>query len=122
MAEWATVNGFVQFQPEEREANDVTVRDITVRPSGTDKPLIRITLWPEWIEALEEAGIELEEGDFVAADGQYEERTGQAKDGGKRTYRNLNSINKLAVTKGLKRKEREVVNKRQTRAKKSDSF
>ena len=102
--QYATVAGFVQFPVDNRELDSgQTVRDITVRPAGVDTPLVRGTLWPEFDD------VDVDEGDLVGLDGEYQERTGQNKEGGKVTYRNLN-IKKIAVTKGAKRAEREVAN------------
>ena len=104
--QYATVIGFVQFPVEERELpSGQSVRDVTIRPFGIDMPLVRITVWPEF------AGTEVQEGDLVAADGKYEERTAQNKEGQNRTYRNLNP-QKLAVLASAPKAEREVVNKR----------
>jgi hypothetical protein len=90
LADYATIVGFVQFPVNERELDTGTVRDITVRPQGVDAPLIRGTLWPEL------ADVEVDEGDFVAFDGEYTERPGQGADGGKTLYRNVN-IRKINV-------------------------
>lgn len=102
--QYATVVGFVQFPVEERELpSGQNVRDVTVRPFGIDMPLVRITVWPEF------AGTDIQEGDFVAVDGKYEERVADNKEGQKRTYRNLNP-QKLAILAAAPRAEREVVN------------
>jgi hypothetical protein len=111
LAEYATVVGFVQFPVTDRQLDSgETVFDVTVRPAGVDAPLVRITIWPELAEALEAEGVQVEEGDFVAFDGQYSERTGQKQDGGKTTYRNVNA-KKVTVSKGITAAPREVVNK-----------
>lgn len=105
MAEYATVIGFVQFPVAERalDSGD-TVRDVTVRPAGVDAPLIRATLWPEF------ADVDVNEGDLVAIDGAYTERTAQGKDGSKQTYRNMNT-KRIAVVQASAGSTREVVNK-----------
>lgn len=113
MPEYALAEGFIQFPVEERDIpSGDTVRDITIRTPGTEGVLLRITIWPEYED------VELNQGDFVAADGQFEERVVDT-DQGKRTYRNLNSITRLAVLPAAPRKEREVVNKPARGARKS---
>lgn len=98
---YSTAAGFVQFPVEERDVSGQTVRDVTIRTQGENGILVRITVWPEWeIDSIEE-------GDFVSADGKFE-----AREVGDKTYHNLNSITRLFVGKGVKRAEREVVNKR----------
>lgn len=105
MAEYATEAGFVQFPVDEREIpSGQVVRDVTIRARGVDGPLLRITVWPEF------DGTEINEGDFVAVDGEYTERiVGEGKD--TKTYRNINA-KKLAVTPAAPKAEREVVNKK----------
>lgn len=105
MADYATAVGFVQFPVQERELdNGDTVRDVTIRIPGVDAPLIKVTLWPEL------ADTDVEEGDFIAVDGAYKERSGQKKDGSKTTFRDMNA-KKLVVITGAGPVEREVVNK-----------
>jgi hypothetical protein len=111
--QYATVVGFVQFPVEKRALpSGQEVRDVTVRPAGVDTPLVRGTLWPEF------DSVEVGEGDLVAIDGEYTERTGQNREGGSVTYRNVN-IKKLAVLSGAERAEREVVNSKGGGRKKS---
>lgn len=106
--QYATVVGFVQFPVEERSLpSGQKVRDVTVRPSGVDTPLVRGTLWPEF------DSVEVNEGDLIGIDGEYTERTGQNREGGSVTYRNVN-IKKLAVISAAERAEREVVNQRKS--------
>ena len=104
MPEYAHISGFVQFEPIERELDDGgKVRDISVRGAGVEQPLVRVTLWPQFED------VEVEEGDFVAIDGTYEERVGQKKDGGKTTFRNMNA-RRVFVAKGEQPAERTVAN------------
>ena len=102
MAEYATAAGFVQFDIDERDVGDQTVRDVTIRTLGAEGKLVKITVWPEFDEAV------IERGDFVAADGEF-----QTRQVGDKTYLNLNA-KKLAVTPQVQRagRETEVVNKK----------
>lgn len=105
MADYATAVGFIQFPVEERElpSKDV-VRDVSIRTPGLDAPLIRITVWPEF------ADTELNEGDFIAVDGEYTERIATKNDRPV-TYRNM-SAKRIAVVAQAEKPEREVVNKK----------
>jgi hypothetical protein len=107
VADYATAVGFVQFEVTERDLpSGQTVRDATIRTPGSDGRLVRITLWPEFDET------EVNEGDFIAVDGKFEERQVEGK-----TYLNLNP-NKLAVLAAAPRAEREVERK-STKSKKN---
>lgn len=81
--EFKGAGGFVQFDPEEREVNGQTVRDVTIRSLGSEGAYIRITVWQEW------ENLEIEKGDLVFVDGPFEAREGQTKDGEKRVYLNM---------------------------------
>lgn len=98
-SEYATVVGFVQFDVDEREVNGQTIRDITVKTPGTEGKLVRVTVWPEY------AGVDIERGDFVAADGTVTVREHNGKE-----YTNLNAKS-LAVIPGAAKAERGVVQK-----------
>lgn len=98
---YATVAGFVQFDPQERDVNGKTVRDVTVKAIGSQK-LVRITVWPEHSET------EIDKGHFLVADGVFSTSTGQGKDGGSREYLNLSAGTLLSLPSAPK-KEREVV-------------
>lgn len=109
MADYATAVGFIQFPVEDRELpSGQEVRDVTIRTLGLDAPLVRITVWPEF------ADVELDEGDFIAVDGEYTERTAQNKGGENRTYRNM-SAKRLAVVTKAEKAETEVVNKKKSK-------
>lgn len=81
--EFKSAGGFVQFDPEERDVNGQTVRDVTIRSLGSEGAYIRITVWEEW------EGLDIEKGDLVFVDGPFEAREGQNKDGEKRVYLNM---------------------------------
>lgn len=104
MAEYVGASGFVQFDPNTRDANGQSVTDVTIKTPGSDGVLVRISLWPEFAEAA----AQIEKGDFVAVDGKL--NIGEyTKDGEKRTSVQINA-SQLAFVKGVQRAEREVVN------------
>lgn len=81
----------------EREVNNQTIREFTIKALGSQK-LIKVTLWPEFDHA------EVNAGDFVAAEGKV-----TVNESNGRTYFNV-SASKLAVTPGIAKAGREVVN------------
>lgn len=83
---YRTVAGFVQFDPNEREANGQTVRDFLVQQAGSEGVKIRVTVWPEF------AGVEINQGDFVAANGKLTKNTAKGK-----TYINLSAKSLVVV-------------------------
>lgn len=86
--QYRTVTGFVQFEPNEREANGQQVRQILVQQAGGEGANIRVTLWPEF------EGVSVEKGDFVAASGKLTKNTVKGT-----TYLNL-SARELVVIPG----------------------
>jgi hypothetical protein len=82
--EYRCFAGLVQFDPRTRTVGDRTVRDIRIRSIGTNKA-ISVTVWPS------HAHIPINKGDFIVADGAYEERPGQDKNGAQTTYHNLSA-------------------------------
>lgn len=103
------VGGFVQFDVEEREANNQTVRDVTIRALGAEGPLVRITVWPEHDENP------IEKGDLVFIDGPYEERYVDGRD---TPYLNMSATN-LVVLNAAPKAEPKVANKRGSKKDKS---
>ena len=90
MADYLTIVGFIQFDPEERKLDSgPTVRDIMVRPAGSTH-LVKCTVWPGF------ADVELERGTGVLLEGKANVNEVQGQDGQKRIYRNL-SVSNLAV-------------------------
>lgn len=111
MADYATAVGFVQFPVEDRELpSGQAVRDVTIRTLGLDAPLVRVTVWPEFED------VDINEGDFIAIDGEYTERVAQNGAGENRTYRNM-SAKRIAVTPAAAKAEPEVVNKKKAGSK-----
>lgn len=98
MATYATVVGFIQFDPNERDANGQTVRDVVVQAVGSGGKNVRLTVWPE------HGGTPLAKGDFVAAQGKFSQANVNGKE-----YLNL-SVNDLVVIPGAPKRERGVEN------------
>ena len=84
MSEYVTIAGIVQFDPRVRQAGDKEVRDVLVRAIGSNKNF-SVTVWPE------KAGIPINKGDFLVADGKYTSSVGQNKQGEQVTYHNLSA-------------------------------
>lgn len=101
---YATVNGFVQFEPKERDANGQNVRDIAIKPANGDpNKLIRVTLWPEFDHAP------VEQGDAVMADGAFSRSTYTASDGSKKESLQINASKLNVNGKRYDPQGREVV-------------
>lgn len=109
MADYASAAGFVQFDPQEREANGQTVVDYTIKTPGMDGQLIRVTVWPEL------QGDDIAKGDFLAVDGKLT-ISSYEKDGEKRQSIQI-SARQLATLPGRQSADREVVNKGQNSSK-----
>lgn len=103
---YVTAIGFVQFDPQEREANGKTVRDIVIKTSGGDGKNIRITVWPE----IQGADV-IEKGDVVAVDGGFSSSTYQAQDGSQKTSLQISAYSIAVLGKSLPRADREVESK-----------
>jgi hypothetical protein len=67
VAEYKTVMGFVQFDPNVREANGKQVQSVLIQNVSQNLD-IRVSVWPEQFSGT------LEKGDLVFAQGKYEER------------------------------------------------
>lgn len=98
MAVYNTIAGFVQFDPNERDVNGQSVRDIVVQSVGSGGKNVRITLWPEF------GNTSVKKGDFVAAQGKFTEANVSGK-----TYYNLSAGDLVVLTPSVKA-ERDVVN------------
>lgn len=105
MAEYVGAAGFVQFDPITREANGQEVFEFSIKTSGSDGRLIRITVWPE---LQTPAVLMVEKGDYVAVDGKLNVGTYE-KDGETRSSIQI-SATAIAVLKGEAKARREVVN------------
>jgi hypothetical protein len=103
--DYKSVAGFIQFDPEEREVNGQTIRDVTIRALGSECPYIKVTVWEEF------ADIELERGQFLAVDGAFEARVAPNKAGVQTTYLNI-SAKSIVVLEPVARGEASVVTKK----------
>jgi hypothetical protein len=84
MDEYMTIAGIIQFDPRNRTARNLPVRDIAVRAIGNNK-MVNITVWPE------NEHIPLAKGDFIVADGKFTQSLNQNKNGEQQTYYNLSA-------------------------------
>lgn len=100
---YVTAVGFVQFDPQQREANGKTVTDLVIKLPGGEQTMVRITVWPE-IQVDH-----IEKGDFIAVDGQFSSNTYQASDGSTKTSLQISAFNLAVLGKAVARAEREVV-------------
>lgn len=82
--EFPVVAGIIQFEPDSRQVNGQTVRDIKIREFGTQRDT-SVTVWPEL------AHVPLEAGDFVVIQGKRRIRRTVSRDGEPREYRNLDA-------------------------------
>ena len=91
--QYRTIQGIVQFPPEDGEAGGKSVRNIRVRQTGVHEKealLVSATLWPSHDHVV------VNEGDVVTLEGSYTARKGESKDGTPRTYHNL-SVSRIFV-------------------------
>lgn len=108
-AKYVTANGFVQFDPIEREANGKKLIDYTVKTPGGDGVLVRITVWEELLSELEAKGITIEKNDWLAADGKFSINSWDDKETGEKRSQPQISAKAISVSKGIVAGEREVV-------------
>ena len=97
--EYVGVAGFVQFDVNEREANDQTVRDVVVKSVGAPKN-VRVTLWPEF------GHVPVEKGDFVAAEGKFTRSSYQGQDGSEKESLQISA--KLLNVNGQRQEPKET--------------
>jgi single-stranded DNA-binding protein len=104
-------NGFIQFDVKEpREANGKEVTDVVIKTPGGDGVLLRVSIWEELAEELDERGLwPLEKGDWIAADGKFTINTWDDKDTGAKRSQPQISASSIAVLKGAATPAREVV-------------
>ena len=81
--QYASLTGFVQFDPARRDVNGKSLFEFMVRAIGFQgQPLVKVTLWPE----LQGDAGRIFKGTYVAVDGKYS----QNESGGK-LYHNLSA-------------------------------
>lgn len=83
--------GFIQFEPNVRDANSRQVVDVVVKAVGSGGKNVRLTIWPELLAGLKEEGIELSKGLGIMAEGKFTQNNVDGKQ-----YLNL-SVTELAV-------------------------
>ena len=87
---YATVAGFIQFDPREKDFNNQKLREVIVQAAGSQKQ-VRVTVWPDF------ADVPLEKGDFIVAQGKAETRQHQGDDGITKVYNNLSASQLLRL-------------------------
>lgn len=101
--QYVTALGFVQFDPQEREANGKTVTEFVIKTPGGDSKNIRVTVWPE--TKLGTVAI----GDFIAVDGKFTSSTYQGSDGSPKTSLQISATAVAKLGEAAPREDREVV-------------
>lgn len=102
--EYKLVVGRVQFAPQTAQATGKTVRRVAVKTVGPQQALVTVTLWPEHDAA------EVNQGDFLFAEGKFSSRVAPKKDGsGDATFFDL-SASDIAVIPAAGKAQRTVVN------------
>ena len=83
--QYRVFSGIVQWDPREGEAAGKKVRNATIRAVGVKEQsiLVSLTLWPS------HAAEEINQGDFVVAEGVFTRSTSPDNQGNTRTYNNL---------------------------------
>lgn len=102
--QYITAVGFIQFDPQTRDANGKEVTHVVIKLPGGDQTQVRVTVWPEV-----QVG-ELKKGDFIAVDGVFTTNSYDATDGSKKTSNNISAFNIAVLGSAALRAEREVVN------------
>jgi hypothetical protein len=102
-AQYVTALGFVQFDPQEREANGKTVTEFVIKTPGGDGKNIRVTIWPE--TDLGEVAV----GDFIAVDGKFTSSSYQSQDGSPKTSLQISATYVAKLGTSAPREDREVV-------------
>lgn len=106
--QYVTAVGFVQFDPQEREANGKQVVDLLIKTPGGDGKNIRVTVWPE-ILVTESLGRAIEKGDFIAVDGGFSSSTYQGQDGSTKNSLQISAFQLNVNGTRIARADREVV-------------
>lgn len=103
---YVTISGFIQFDPNEREANGKNVIEVFVKTTGGEGKNVRCTLWPEIKIPKGDAP---KKGDFVAVEGKYSTSTYQGEDGSSKTSYQISATSYAKLGEAYPREDREVV-------------
>lgn len=104
---YVTGIGFVQFDPQDREANGKDITDVVIKTQGGDGKFLRITIWPELL-VEKSLGRKIEKGDLVAVDGAFSSSTYQDKEGKQRTSLQISAFILNVNGTPIARADREV--------------
>jgi single-stranded DNA-binding protein len=110
---YVTGIGFVQFDPQDREANGKDITDVVIKTQGGDGKFLRITIWPELL-VEKSLGRKIEKGDLVAVDGAFSSSTYQDKEGKQRTSLQISAFLLNVNGTPIARADREVVQETET--------
>jgi single-stranded DNA-binding protein len=105
---YVTGIGFVQFDPQERDANGKQVTDVVIKTPGGDGKFLRITLWPELL-VEKSLGRKVQKGDLLAVDGGFSSSVYQDKEGKQRTSLQISAFMLNINGTPIERADREVV-------------
>lgn len=118
---YVTGIGFVQFDPQERDANGKPVTDVVIKTQGGDGKFLRVTIWPELL-VEKSLGRKVQKGDLLAVDGGFSSSTYQDKQGQKKTSLQISAFLLNINGKPIEREDREVVRSYDTESSDSDVF
>lgn len=102
--EYKLVVGRIQFDVQEGNAGGKTVRRLPVKVAGPQQTMVTVTLWPE------HAGVVVNKGDFIMAEGKFSSKVAQKKDGSEGTFYDLSATD-VTVLPAAPKSTREVVNR-----------
>ena len=115
-SQYVTAVGFVQFEPQEREANGKSIIEFVIKSPGGDGKNIRVTVWPETKFAAPVVG------DFIAVDGKFSSNTYQAADGSTKTGLQISANYIAKLGESAERTERTVAASDEAQVVKKDLF
>lgn len=109
---YVTAEGFVQFDPVEREANGKDIVEVVIRTPGGEGKNIRVTVWPEI-----ELEAPLKKGDYIAVDGKFSTSTWTDDTGAKRVTLQISASMLAVLGSAAPREDRPVEKKSDKSAK-----
>lgn len=104
---YVTAGGFIQFDPQDREANGKPVTDVVIKTEGGSGKFLRITIWPE-LQVEKVIGRKLEKGDLVHVDGKFSSSTYQDAEGKQKNSLQISAFLLNVNGQRIDRTEREV--------------